>query len=208
MTKVMLIDDHPMINMGLAACLEGTGRFTVCAQATTLADAKRHIEEASPGGAESLPAVVILDVVLGDENGLDFLPFLENHCRANELPRPAVLICSVLEEPFRIQTAMKQGASGYVSKAESEAALIAAIDAVLRGGIHLSDSHSAQAIRSLGLYERLSKRELKVLEMIKQNKSNAEIADELFLSIGTVRNHVSNIYFKTETSSRQELMKL
>jgi len=205
MTKVMLIDDHPVTNKGLAACLEGTGRFTVCAEATTLADAKRRIEESTPGG---LPAVVILDIILGDDNGLDFLPFLENHCRANGLPKPAVLICSVLEEPFRIQTAMKLGASGYVSKAESETALIAAIDAVLRGEIHLSDRHSAQAMRALGLYERLSKRELKVLELIKQNKSNAEIADELCLSVGTVKNHVSNIYFKTETNDRQELLKL
>jgi len=208
MTKVMLIDDHPVTNKGLAACLEGTGRFTVCAQATTLADAKRHIEEATPGGAESLPSVVILDVILGDENGLDFLPFLENHCRANGLPKPAVLICSVLEEPFRIQTAMKLGASGYVSKAESETVLIAAIDTLLRGEIHLSDRHSAQAMRTLGLYERLSKRELKVYELLKQNKSNKEIAAELFLSVRTVGNYVSNIYFKTETNNRQELMKL
>ena len=205
MTKVMLIDDHPVTNKGLAACLEGTGRFTVCAQATTLADAKRHIEEATPGG---LPSVVILDVILGDENGLDFLPFLENHCRVKGLSRPAVLICSVLEEPFRIQTAMKLGASGYVSKSESEAVLIAAIDTLLRGEIHLSDRHSAQAMRALGLYERLSKRELKVFELIKQNKSNTEIADELCLSVGTVKNHVSNIYFKTETNDRQELLKL
>jgi len=205
MTKVMLIDDHPVTNKGLAACLEETGRFTVCAEATTLADAKRNIEEATPGG---LPSVVILDVILGDENGLDFLPFLENHCRANGLPRPAVLICSVLEEPFRIQTAMKLGASGYVSKAESEAELIAAIDTLLRGEIHLSDRHSVRAMRTLGLYERLSKRELKVFELLKQNKSNNEIAAELCLSVGTVRNHVSNIYFKTETNNRQELLKL
>jgi len=205
MTKVMLIDDHPVTNKGLAACLEGTRRFTVCAQATTLTDAKRHIEEATLGG---LPSVVILDVILGDENGLDFLPFLENHCRVKGLSRPAVLICSVLEEPFRIQTAMKLGASGYVSKSESEAVLIAAIDTLLRGEIHLSDRHSAQAMRALGLYERLSKRELKVFELIKQNKSNTEIADELCLSVGTVKNHVSNIYFKTETNNRQELLKL
>jgi len=208
MTKVMLIDDHPVTNKGLAACLEGTGRFTVCAQATTLADAKRCIEEATPGGAESLPAVVILDIILGDDNGLHFLPFLENHCRANGLPKPAVLICSVLEEPFRIQSAMKRGASGYVSKTESEAVLIAAIDTLLRGEIHLSDRHSALAMHNLGLYEKLSKRELKVFELLKQNKSNKEIAHELHLSVRTVGNHVSNIYFKTETNSRQQLLKL
>jgi len=202
--KVLLIDDHPMTNKGVATSLEETGRFSICAQVTTLNDAKRHIEKAG----KLLPSLVILDIILGEENGLDFLPFLENHCRREKTTKPHVLVCSVLEEPFLIQSAIKNGASGYVSKAEGEAQLIAAIDAVLRGEVYLSERHSAKALQSLGLYEKLSKSEIKVFELLKKNKANKEIARELNVAIRTVENHVSNIYFKTQAKNRQELMRL
>jgi len=138
-------------DQGVASCLEGTGRFTVCAQVTTFAVAKRHIEEAG----ERQPSLVILDIILGEENGLDFLPFLEGHCNRNGLRKPFALVCSVLEEPFRIQSAaIKLGVSGYVSKAEGEAELLAAIDAVLRNDVYLSEKAPRQgAAKPRGLRE-------------------------------------------------------
>jgi len=201
--NVLLIDDHPMTNRGVASFLEADGRFSVCTPILTLGEAKRFIEQ-----AQTLPDFVILDIILGDGNGLDFLPFLENHCRTTKQPKPQVLVCSAVEEPLRIQSAIKQGAFGYVSKADGESELLTAIDAVLRGEIYLSDRHSAKTLQTLGLFEKLSKREIAVLSLVKEGVNNPEIARKLDLTIRTVENHISNIYFKTRTKNRHDLMRL
>ena len=201
--EVLLIDDHPLVNAGLASCLEETGRFSVSGQANSLAEATRFIEK-----AEKLPSLIILDILLGEENGLDFLLFLKGFCREKKIPKPPVLICSVLEDPFRIRTALKMGASGYVSKSGSNDDLLGAIDVVLRGEIYLAGDHNAKLSEASGVYNQFTKRELEVLHLIKQNKTNQEIAKAMAISIRTVENHISNIYFKTGTENRLDLLKL
>ena len=201
--QVMLVDDHPMLNYGLAACLEETGRFSVCAQVSSLAEAMRFIEE-----SETLPSLVILDILLGEENGLDFLPFLENFCQEKQQPKPPVLICSVLEDPFRIRTALSLGAAAYVSKTGTRAELLKAIDTVLQGEIFVSGDHNIRLKEISGARGKFTKREMEVLNLIKQNKTNQQIAKTLLLSIRTVENHISNIYFKTGAENRLELIKL
>ena len=193
-----------MVNSGLAGLLEETGRFTVSGQANSLADAMELIE--APGA--NIPSLVILDILLGDENGLEFLPFLESVCNKKKITKPPVLVCSVLEEPFRIHTALKLGASGYIPKTGSKNDLLNAIDAVLRGEIFISGEHSVKLMKSYGLYSKFTKRELEIFNLIKKNKSNKEIAQDLLLSIHTVENHISNIYLKTGTENRQALQGL
>jgi len=210
--KVMLIDDHPMVNSGLASILEETGRFSVIAQVNSLSAAKKFIEDNAVQKADlsesNFPSLIILDILLGEENGLDFLPFLKNLCRAKKIQKPYVLVCSVLEEPFRIQTALKMGASGYMPKTGSNQEFLEAIDSVLRGETYISEEHSAKVMKSYSLYEKFTKRELEIINLIKNNKSNRQIADELGLNIRTIENHVSNIYFKTGTENRKDLLKL
>jgi NarL family two-component system response regulator LiaR len=201
--EVLLVDDHPFVNAGLASCLEETGRFSVTGQVNSLAEAKRFIEE-----SKNPPSLVILDILLGEENGLDFLPFLDDYCRKKKKQKPPVLVCSVLEDPFRIQTALKTGASGYIPKTGNKADLLDAIDTVLRGEVYKTGEHTAKLNGFSGIYARLTRRELEVLNLVKQNKTNRQIAEIMSISIRTVENHISNIYFKTETESRLELMKL
>jgi len=204
--NVLLVDDHPMVNSGLAAILEETGRFKVTGQAVSLDEAKQITETAAI--ENSFPSVVILDITLGDENGLDYIPYLDKFCAEKKLQKPKVLICSVLEEPLRIQSALKMGASGYIPKTGGKIEILEAIDTILRGEVYLSGKHFAKVMNTYGLYEKFTKRELEIIDMIKKNKSNKQIADELGLNIRTVENHVSNIYFKTGAASRDELMKL
>jgi len=201
--KVLLIDDHPLTNNGLAYCLEETGRFSVSGQANSLSEARRFIKESN-----NLPSLIVLDIVLGEENGLEFITFLKNFCREKRVSLPPVLVCSVLEDPFRIQTALKSGASGYIPKTASKAELLKAIDTVLRGEVYITSEHAVKLSKSLGAYEQFTKREMEALNLIKQNKSNQEIAKTLCINIRTVENHISNIYFKTGCCSRQELEKL
>jgi len=201
MMNVLLVDDHPLVNYGLAACLEETGRLTVIGQAATLAEAKSFLKT-------PLPHIIILDIMLGEENGLDFLTALKDHCRTNAIPLPAVLVCSVLEDPFRIRTALSQGAAGYISKAYGKTELLKAIDTVLNGETYISDEHKNILTETPAYHARFTKQEQKILNLVKQNKTNQQIAQALFLSVRTVEKHISNIYYKTRTETRQELMKL
>ena len=201
--QVMLIDDHPMLNYGLASCLEETGRFSVSAQAGSLNEARYIIEK-----AEKLPSLVILDILLGEENGLDFLSFLKNFCREKQMLKPPVLICSVLEDPFRIRSAISLGASGYVSKTGTKAELLLAIETVLSGKVFVSDIHNIMLQERSSTHAKFTKRENDVLNLVMQNKTNQQIAQLLDINIRTVENHISNIYFKTGAENRVELMKL
>ena len=201
--QVMLIDDHPMLNYGLAYCLEETGHFSVIAQATSLSEARQIIEE-----VETLPSLIILDILLGEENGLDFLSFLKNFCQKKQIHKPKVLICSVLEDPFRIRSAISLGASGYVPKTGTKAELLLAIDTILSGKIFVPDRHSIILQERSNTHTKFTKRENDVLNLVMQNNTNQKIAQMLGISVRTVENHISNIYFKTGAVNRLELMKL
>ena len=201
--EVLLIDDHPLVNCGLTACLEETGRFTVSGQAVSLEEGRHFIE-----GAETLPSLVILDILVGEENGLDFLPYLKNYCRKKNVKPPPVLVCSVMEDPFRLRTALKLGAAGYIAKASGKAELLGAIETVLRGEVYISPEHSDILNDSTVIYSQFTKRELELLDLIKKNNSNQQIAKTLGISIRTVENHISNIYFKTGAETRLELIKM
>ena len=202
--NVLLIDDHKMVNSGIAVILEETGRFKVTGQVNTLNEAKQFIET----NINELPSLILLDIMLGEENGLDFLPFLVKFCKSKKIKKPPVLVCSVLEEPLRIQTAFDRGAAGYISKAGSKAELLTAIDTVLNENKYISDEHSAKVMKSYDLYTKFTKREIEIFHQIKNHKSNNQIADKLGLSIRTIENHISNIYYKTGTKNRQGLLKL
>jgi NarL family two-component system response regulator LiaR len=196
--NVLLIDDHPLLSAGLVSVLEGTNLFRVSGQAKSLAEAMKMISE-SP----SLPALIILDVILGEENGLDFLPMLEKYCREEKLTKPPVLVCSAITDSFRIQTALKLGAAGYLSKSGGSAELLQAIDAILCGKVYLSSELNIELDKTFDMYAKFTKRETQIINLIQQNKTNQQIAQNLGISLRTVENHISKIYFKTGFSSRK-----
>jgi len=201
--NVLLIDDHPLLNAGLISILEATGLFTVCGQAESLAKAMSFIEDAA-----SMPSLIILDLLLGEDNGLDFFPMLEKYCSERKIPKPPVLVCSALEDPFKVQAALKLGASGFLSKTSGREELLKAIDTILSGKIYVSDELNITLNEKSGLYSKFTKREIDVIHLLKQNKTNRFIADALSISLRTVENYISKIYFKTGFSSRGELQKL
>jgi len=200
---IMLIDDHPLLNAGLISILEGTGIFTVSAQAVSLNQAMDIIEE-----AEDLPHLIILDILLGEDNGLDFLPMLEAFCRRKKIRKPAVLVCSALDDAFKVQSALKLGASGFLSKTSGKSELLNAIDTILCGEVYISSEMNSRLSESSKIYSKFSKREIDVINAIKQNKINKIIASDMGISIRTVENYISKIYFKTGFSTREEINKL
>jgi NarL family two-component system response regulator LiaR len=201
-TEILLIDDHPLTRRGLAVCLEDTGRFSVTGAASSLEEGRRFITE-SPGVFSGL---IILDILLGKENGLEFIGFLQQFCKTRKSPMPVVLVCSVFEDPFRIRTALQMGAAGYVPKSAGEEELLRAIDAVLSGGGYIDPRLKLKIDQAPGVYGKFTRREREIVTMIKQNYTNQRIAGELCINQRTVENHISHIYLKSGCFTRQELM--
>ena len=207
-TKTLLIDDHLLINSAITSLLEGTGRFRIMRQVHSLEEARSFVEKAAKQAIQEMPELVVLDIQLGKESGLDFLPFLKDFCQAKQVPMPPVLVCSVFDDPFRIQTALKLGALGYVSKNGNEDELLNAVDTVLRGEVYVPGEHIARLNGISGKYMQLTRRELELINLVKQNKTNDQIADVMCLSKRSVETYISRIYLKTGTENRLELLNL
>ena len=206
--EVLLIDDHPMLNAGIVSILEQTGIFKVCAQAQSLKEAMSIVEK-----SETLPSLIILDMLLGEDNGLDFLPMLEKYCHNKKIEgkpvkKPPVLVCSALGDPFKIQTAFNLGAAGFLSKTGGKDELLKAIDTILSGKVYISSEVNIKLKESSSVYARFSKREIDVIDLLKLNKSNKQIAKILSINLRTIENYISKIYFKTGFSSKEEIQKL
>ena len=197
----MLIDDHPMAINGIGAWLKSTGRFEIAGTAGTLKEAGALMKKLDP-----MPAVVILDISLGEEDGLDFIPALKEFCAEREAALPGILICSMYEDAFLIQRAIDLGARAYVPKSAGSNEILTAIDALLAGETYINQKFKPQKQKQN--LQVLTRRENEIVSLIKQSLSAKEIAKRLKISLRTVENHLVHIYTKTGYSSREELFNL
>jgi len=200
--SVVVIDDHPLAINGIGAWLNETGRFAVSGTAKSLAEAAALME-----GIKRLPEIVMLDISLGPEDGLDFIPILKKICEKRKATMPGILICSAHEDPFMVQRAMNMGANGYVAKSEETGEIIEAIDAIINGETFISPRCQKKDEQQQKHYD-LTGRENEIAAMVKQSLSIHQIAERLGLSARTVGNHLTHIYLKTGVSSWDELYKL
>lgn len=196
--RIMIVDDHEVVRFGLSTLLSRQPDWEVIAEAGSVAEA---IESAG----EHEPDVIVMDVRLSDGNGIEA-------CRQIVKTHPAikVIMLTSFAEDELIFNAISAGAVGYVLKQVGNDDLIRAIQTVARGDALLDPTITGQVlakIRSSNLsdaFSKLSDQELNVLTLIAQGKTNKEIATDLFLGEGTVRNYVSNILAKLELSNRAE----
>jgi len=217
MIPIMLIDDHPLAINGIGAWLTGTGRFTISGTAENITEAVSLVEN-----MDVLPEIIILDISLGEEDGLDFIPKLQEICKkknaalavhpasveydASAVPMPNILICSMYEDPFLIQQAFNMGAKAFISKSAKSSEIITAIDALLEGGTYINPRYKLENLNQ-AMYV-LSRRENEIVALVKRNFNNRQIAKRLCISIRTVENHITRIYIKTDAKSREELINL
>ena len=200
MIQIVLIDDHPLAVNGIGAWLSGTGRFAVSGAAGSLAEARSLLGRLDPP-----PQIIILDLSMGQEDGLDFIPVLEEICEARNIPQPGILICSMYEDPFLIQRAFNAGASAYVSKSADFTEIISAIDAILAGKKYVNEKYQ---ILDPKIWAALTPRESEIVSLLKRSMNNRQIARSLGLNLRTIENHLAHIYVKTGATSRQELVEL
>jgi NarL family two-component system response regulator LiaR len=206
--RILLVEDHPLTRCGLALCLRDR-HYRIIGEAGSLDEARRIVQSLP------LPDLVVLDLMLGEENGLDFLPYLREFCKDRALTPPAVLVCSVFEDPFRIRTAMELGASAYISKSACEADFLEAVEKLSFGNRNMPKGEFLVNPRLLpkitegpDIYARFTGREKQILGMVKRNYTNQRIAGEIDISLRTVENHISHIYLKSGCRTRQQLMEL
>ncbi|MDR3335704.1 MAG: response regulator transcription factor [Treponema sp.] len=210
MHTIVLIDDHPMIRRAFNTYLSETGRFLVTGEAGSLDEARALFSTLTP-----IPDLVLLDIELGEENGLDLLPLLramesQNDKKKNRVESfsPMVLVFSMFEDPFKIQTALHQGARGYVSKTADETEIASALESILNGEIYIDKRLKTKATETKDIYAGLSKRERIILDLVQKNMDNRSIAKKLDLKARTVENYISRIYTKTGALTRGDLARL
>ena len=194
----MVVDDHEVVRLGLNNLLAPQPGWEVVAEAGAVAEAIRLADELEPD-------VVVMDIRLSDGSGIEA-------CReiVKKHPEMKVIMLTSFAEDDLLFNAISAGATGYVLKQVGNDDLLRAIETVAQGGALLDPSLTGQVLAKLRdstrseSFANLTDQELKVLALITQGKTNKEIAANLYLGEGTVRNYVSNILDKLSLSNRAE----
>jgi RNA polymerase sigma factor (sigma-70 family) len=189
--RVLLVDDHLLVRVGLAGLLKRTQRCEVVAEAATGAEAVELF-------LKHRPDVVLLDRWLPDFPGEEVVARLR---QAD--PEARVIMLSIDEGEDDIHRALKAGASGYLSKSVSGAELLTAIETVLEGRTYVAEALRGRLEQRQARPE-LSPRELEVLRHVVEGRSNKEIAAELGLSEVTVKVHVGRVLQKLGVEDRTQ----
>lgn len=203
MTRILLVDDHPLLRQGLALTIGAEPDLEVVAQVGDAEEALARFDTVKPD-------LVVTDISLPGMNGLELLKnLLTLH------PDLPVLVVSRHDEELYAERAVRAGARGYVSKLEAGDEIVSAIRRVLRGGVHLSEDlkdkmlfRAAAGVKDAtqSPLEVLSDRELEVFEMTGRGVPSREIAERLHLSVKTVESYRSRIKTKLGLGSGTELM--
>jgi DNA-binding NarL/FixJ family response regulator len=206
-TRIVLVDDHPIVRDGIKALLVGHEDYFLAGEAS---DGKELLERLP----DLNPDLVILDISLPRMSGIEITKILsEQH------PEIKVLILSMHTGEDFIFNAIKAGAKGYLPKNTTRKELINAINSLVAGDIYFNDAISNTILKS---YIRkaqnneaneedtanvLSPRESEILKMVAEGFTNQEISDKLFISIRTVESHKNHIMQKLKLRTTVDLVK-
>ncbi|HWX01272.1 response regulator transcription factor [Collimonas sp.] len=195
-TRIMLVDDHPLVRDGLRARLEAVPGFVIVAEAGSAEEALQRAEEQPID-------LILMDINLrGSSNGID----LTARFHAS-FPEIAVLILSMHDKTEYLMQSVQAGARGYVLKDAPGKDIVHAIETVISGGMYYSAALAQKLARPMTPGQLLTARERQVLQHIANGASNKQIARELDLSVRTVETHRLNIKRKLEIEGQAELIK-
>jgi two-component system, NarL family, response regulator NreC len=199
--RVVVVDDHAVVRAGLRLLLEAEDDLEVVGDAGNTRDAVFEVRS-------SKPDVILLDVVMPDESGIDALPKL-----LHEAPAARVLILSMQDDPSYVREAFSAGASGYVLKEAADAELVAAVREVAAGNQYLHPALGARMVaaeakaNAAGAADPLSDREREVMTMLALGHTNHEIGKKLYISLRTAETHRAHVMGKLQLSTRAELVR-
>jgi DNA-binding NarL/FixJ family response regulator len=202
-SKVLVVDDHPIVRQGLALLINRESDLTVCGEAE---DARMAMQSITT----SKPDILVVDISLNGPDGLDLLKNIRT--RHPELP---VLILSMHDESIYAERALRAGAQGYIMKQEATEKVLVALRRILSNEIYVSERIANRMLqhyigsRSEGRpssVSDLTDRELEVFRLIGEGHSTRQIAEQLHISVKTVESYQAHIKEKLSLRSARELV--
>lgn len=201
--RVFIVDDHPLVRQGLAQIISGQEDLEICGEAEDASSAMRGIDTTSPD-------VVIVDISLQGNNGLELI----KNVKAIHESLP-ILVFSMHDESIYAQRALRAGAKAYVMKKEPSDKIVDAIRKILKGEIYVSSRVADQVLHQIvngpsnvtaSPVDRLTDRELEVVQLIGRGLSTREIAESLHLSVKTIESHRAHVKEKLNLRNATELV--
>jgi two-component system, NarL family, response regulator DevR len=199
--RIILVDDHEVVRLGLKALLERHPNFEVVGEAGNAREAVELVETLHPD-------VIVMDIRLPGGSGIEACQEITDHN-----PDAKVIMLTSYAEDEMLFSAIRAGAAGYVLKQIGGEDLVRAIEAVGRGEALLDPAVTQRVFQEVrkaareeeaSAFSALTQQEKHVLLLVSEGKTNREIAKALFLGEGTVRNYVSSILSKLGVSNRAE----
>lgn len=198
MIKVLLIDDHEMVRLGVSSYLSIQPDIEVVGEA----------ENGRIGYEKAIalkPDVVLMDLVMDEMDGIESTKKI-----LSEWPEARIIIVTSFIDDEKVYPAIEAGAAGYLLKTSSAKDIANAIRSANKGEKVLEPEVTSKMMERLSkpqehiLHEDLTNREKEILLLISEGKSNQEIADDLFITLKTVKTHVSNILSKLDVDDRTQ----
>lgn len=199
--RILLVDDHEVVRLGLKSLLERHSQFDVVGEASTAREAIEMV-------GNSHPDVVVMDIRLPGTSGIEACEEI-----TGRYPETKVIMLTSYAEDEMLFSAIRAGASGYILKQIGGEDLVRALEAVGRGEAMLDPTVTQRVFQEVrravkeeeaSAFAHLSQQEKHVLLLVSEGKTNREIAKALFLGEGTVRNYVSSILSKLGVNNRAE----
>lgn len=202
-TKILIVDDHPILRRGLIELINLGGDLVVCAEADGKESAMELIKLHHP-------RLVLVDLSLKKESGLELIKDIKAR-----YPSILMLVLSMHDEAFYAERVLRAGAKGYIMKQQAANQVLEAIHRVLGGEVYLSDAVSSKILRNLmveksgksgSIVEKLSDRELEVFKMIGTGLGTRQIAERISRSVKTVETYREHIKLKLDLKNSSELV--
>ena len=201
--RLMVVDDHPSVCQGLADLIDSQGDLSCCATAGDLAKAEEAI-------VAQKPDLVLLDLRLGQADGLESIKALKSR-----FEKLRILVISQFDETVYAERSLRAGAMGYLMKDKASEEVLGAVRSVLAGQVYLSHTMSNRLLKAnfvgyssprSASVEKLTDRELHVLQLLGIGTSTRNIAEHMHLSIKTVETYREHLKNKLNLSNSTELV--
>jgi DNA-binding NarL/FixJ family response regulator len=195
--RVLLADDHPVVRQGIRALIEGSPDIVVVGEADNGLDVLSLVEKIRPD-------LVVLDIEMPQMSGIE----VARRLKAQPIP-VHILALSAYDDAVYVRNLLNSGVAGYLTKEEAPENIVAAIQRIAHGEYgwlsHRVSSQVSTWVRARSEKKELSNRELEVLQLVAQGRTNLEIGQQLQISEKTVEKHVRALFRKLTVTSRVEL---
>lgn len=194
--SIMIIDDHEIFRNGLRNLINSTSWGTCCGEASSIETALDLIKK-------NKPHILLLDLYINGRRSFEDIPKLRESS-----PSTKIVMLTVSEDEEDVYEATQQGVEGYILKDTPFSKLEAYLIDISNGSIIMSESQASVLFREvmkINMTKPLSNRENEVLSLVAKGYSNTDIADQLCISVYTVKNHISNLMKKMNVKNRSQL---